>query len=901
MNAHSPFNVKQLVRSDGDYRAKRADRKPPREGRMGGAGHRFAFRVFDHRWVVLGAMSVNKFARKIGTALIFGALAASSHGGTTDLATEPFTSGGSLRALPNVMFVLDDSGSMKGDFLPDWAGPVLASDNVTVLTPFHRFYNSAFNGVAYNPATYYRPPVMYTGAGALDTTTYPSMNGQSVPQGGDATATVGTPNWLAVKGDGYGIQNVAPAPATANLQGNAYSYTTVPGEYCTDEKLRTCTASTTPTGIYTFPARLRWCDTSTNAQTSTTAAGTRCQAANIANTATNIANGVTPYTFARMPAPRTASITVSGTGSVTNITVDTLRILSAATGVGATATAVATAIAANINACTYGLAGSCATVGYSATSSGAVVTVTAPGTTSSAPVITGGTTAATAFAAPTSPVTSTITVTGAGAITGITVGGFQILSAATSAGAAVAPALTGSSTTSVPTTFSGTPNISTFTVTGGGVVSSITVNGEQILSAQTSSSGSTSTVATRIRNAINLCTAAATGSCTVGGYSASRSGSVVTITAPAPVVTGAATTTTTFSFGSPNVATINVTGYASSVTNITVGGLRITSGGTGTAGITSTTLMAAAIVAKINDCTAGLSGVCTVVGYSATNVGNVVSINAPSDTTAVATQVAANINACTAGFVGSCGVIGYKASSNGNVVTVIAPSATTVTPVISGGSATATAFGYGSVPGASLFTVITPSVTSYPFPGTATKATDRTDCAGTTCTYAEEMTNYANWYAYYRTRMQMMKTSASIAFSTVDDQFRVGYYSINNGSGSEFLNPSAFDGAQKNLWYAKFLNATPFGATPLRTALANTGRLYAGKLATLNGVAANDPMQYSCQQNFTILFDRRLLERLDDADEDRRCHRNRQSGPQRPAALLRRRHANPYDIHDVVE
>ncbi|MDP1733480.1 MAG: PilC/PilY family type IV pilus protein [Sulfuritalea sp.] len=797
---------------------------------------------------------LSEFVRKIGTALFLGALAANSHGGATDLATEPFTSGGSLRALPNVMFVLDDSGSMKGDFLPDWAGPVLASDNVTVLTPFHRFYNSAFNGVAYNPATYYRPPVMYTGAGALDTTTYPSMNGQSVANGGDATATAGSPNWLAVKGDGYGIQNVAPAPATANLQGNAFSYTTVPGEYCTDEKLRTCTASATPTGIYTFPAKLRWCDTSTNALTSTSAAGTRCQAANIANTATNIANGVTPYTFARMPGPRTATINVTGTGDVTNITVDTLRIISAATAAGGvSATAVATAIAANINACTYGLAGACTVVGYSATSLAGVVTVTAPGTTSSTPAITGGTTTATAFAAPISPVTSTITVTGTGSITGITVSGTQILSAPTSVATIATPVITGSITASpAPSTFAGTPNISTFTVSAGGVVNGITVGGAQILSAATTSSSTTSTVATRIRDKINLCTAARTGSCTVGGYSASVSGSIVTITAPSPVVTGATTTATTFS--TSNIATITVTGFASSVTNVTVGGLRITSGGTGTAGITTTTLMAAAIATKINDCSAGLSGSCTVVGYSATSASNVVTITAPSDTTAVATQIAANINACTAGIVGSCGVAGYKASSNGNVVTVVAPSATGVTPAISPNTTTTvSAFGYGSVPGSSLLTVITPSVTSYPFPGTATKATGRTDCAGTTCTFAEEMTNYANWYAYYRTRMQMMKTSASIAFSSVDDQFRVGYYSINNGSGSDFLNPSAFDGAQKNAWYTKFLNATPFGATPLRTALANTGRLYAGQLATLNGVTANDPMQYSCQQNFTIL------------------------------------------------
>jgi Tfp pilus tip-associated adhesin PilY1 len=796
---------------------------------------------------------LSEFARKIGAALILGTLVANSHGGATQLATEPFTSSGSLKALPNVMFVLDDSGSMNRDYLPDWAGPLRNSD-MSLANPLHRFFNSAFNGVAYNPATYYAPPKMYDAAGALDTSTYPSMNGQSVARGGDATATAGSPNWKAVKADGYGIQNVAPAAATANLEGNAFSYTTVPGEYCTDEKLRTCTASATPTGLYTFPAKLRWCDTSANAQVSTADAGTRCQAANIANTPTNIANGVTPYTFARMPAPRTATFTVTGSASaVTSVTVGGLQILSASTGIQGDTTLLATAIVTNINACTYGLAGACTVVGYSASNTGNVVTLTAPGTTGVAPVVTGGTVSApTAFTAPISPVTSTITVNSVGAITGITVSGSQILANATSGAPVSAPLVTGATTTS--TTFSGSPTTATITVTGfGSAVTGVTVDGKQILHASTGAQTSTGNMALAIRDKINLCTTALAGNCTVAGYSATRLGSVVTITAPKPVVTGATTTTTTFS-GSPNRALITVSGFGSAVTNITVGGLRILSASTGTAGITSVTLMAAAIRDKINACTTGLSGACTVVGYSATSALGVVTVTAPSDTTAVATQIAANINACTAGVTGNCGVAGYRASSNGNVVTLIAPSATTVTPVISPNTTTTvTALGYGSVPGASLLTVITPSITSYPFPNTATKALGRTDCAGTTCTYAEEMTNYANWYAYYRTRMQMMKTSASIAFSSVDDQFRVGYYSINNGTGSDFLNLSAFDGTQKNLWYSKFLNAVPFGQTPLRTALANTGKLYAGKLATLNGVAANDPMQYSCQQNFTIL------------------------------------------------
>lgn len=495
------------------------------------------------------------FAKRFAIAIFTFALVSNAHAGATALATQPFTSTNAVTALPNVMFVLDDSGSMDFDYLPDWAGPYKDYLGVTITTPTNRFFNSAYNGVAYNPATRYRPPVMYNSAGALDTTTYPSQTGQSAAQGGDVAATVGVPNWKAVKKDGYGIQ----ATTTANLEGNAFFYTVLPGEHCTTAQLRSCTASSTPTGSYTFPAKLRWCTTSLKAADTTANSNGFCQASNIADTPTNATNGVTHYTFPRIAAPRNAVITVTGGGTVTAVTVDTLNILSAS-------------------------------------------------------------------------------------------------------------------------------------------------------------------------------------------------------------ATGA-----------------------------------------------SDTDLAGAIVTQVNACT----------------------LKIPS--------------------VSSCAVVGYSATSSGNIVTLTAPGSTSSSPVVTGGATSVTAFSIGNVPGASLLTVITPSVSSYTYPGTATKSVNRTDCLGTTCTYAEEMTNYANWYAYYRTRMQMMKTSSSIAFSGVDEKFRVGYYSINNGTGSDFLNLSAFDATQKNLWYSKFFSATPFGATPLRLGLANTGRMYANKLSTLNGQSVTDPMQYSCQQNFSIL------------------------------------------------
>ncbi len=142
------------------------------------------------------------------------------------------------------------------------------------------------------------------------------------------------------------------------------------------------------------------------------------------------------------------------------------------------------------------------------------------------------------------------------------------------------------------------------------------------------------------------------------------------------------------------------------------------------------------------------------------------------------------------------------------------------------------------------------------------RAASRSDCAdvlGGTCTYDEEMTNFANWWTYYHTRMQSMKSSASRAFAAVENNRRVGYMSINNNTSSDFLNLDTFEDSltstQKSQWFAKLTSAIPGSSTPLRTALATAGQLYGGKLTgtVLNGSTVSDPMQYSCQRNFTIL------------------------------------------------
>ncbi|MEI8363551.1 MAG: hypothetical protein WCG35_10075, partial [Betaproteobacteria bacterium] len=136
------------------------------------------------------------------------------------------------------------------------------------------------------------------------------------------------------------------------------------------------------------------------------------------------------------------------------------------------------------------------------------------------------------------------------------------------------------------------------------------------------------------------------------------------------------------------------------------------------------------------------------------------------------------------------------------------------------------------------------------------KSADRTDCVGATCTYEEEMTNMANWYAYYRTRLQMMKSVAGRTFEKLDDKIRVGLITVDgyNTVPGNYLAIKDFDNAQKQLWLERLYSRTASGETPLRQVLSKVGQIYAGKKPITGFTAAvDDPMQFSCQQNFTLL------------------------------------------------
>lgn len=117
--------------------------------------------------------------------------------------------------------------------------------------------------------------------------------------------------------------------------------------------------------------------------------------------------------------------------------------------------------------------------------------------------------------------------------------------------------------------------------------------------------------------------------------------------------------------------------------------------------------------------------------------------------------------------------------------------------------------------------------------------------------------NYANWYYYYSTRMRMMKTSLTRAFAPLDDKYRIGFMTINDNTSEGILNVRDFGTSgsgtdaidQKALFYSRINGAYASNSTPLRAALSKAGLYFAKKLSG----QSYDPVQYSCQKNFTIL------------------------------------------------
>ncbi|MCC7039177.1 MAG: hypothetical protein IT516_02580 [Burkholderiales bacterium] len=146
-----------------------------------------------------------------------------------------------------------------------------------------------------------------------------------------------------------------------------------------------------------------------------------------------------------------------------------------------------------------------------------------------------------------------------------------------------------------------------------------------------------------------------------------------------------------------------------------------------------------------------------------------------------------------------------------------------------------------------------------------------------------ESINYANWYAYYSTRLNAAKTTTSQAFSYLTNvppdpiAYRVGFHTLGEeplgygGDGTPiiWLDVADWDPAQRTAWYGKLFGiAVSTYKTPTLDAMVRIGSLVergdnGGMPAYINPLpaSAKDPFaekspgsKITCQANYHILF-----------------------------------------------
>lgn len=138
----------------------------------------------------------------------------------------------------------------------------------------------------------------------------------------------------------------------------------------------------------------------------------------------------------------------------------------------------------------------------------------------------------------------------------------------------------------------------------------------------------------------------------------------------------------------------------------------------------------------------------------------------------------------------------------------------------------------------------------------------------TTRNGAAEIANFATWYSYHRTRSKVAKAGAAEAFSQLGENFRVGYDSIWNRSGSSSVSGSLpafripvqgndeglFKDANRTNWFDYLFRANASSGTPLHGALRRTGQYYETETGASGpwGPQTGDA-QLSCRQNYAIL------------------------------------------------
>lgn len=730
------------------------------------------------------------------TALVYFATALPAQAALTDLTNQPLANvAGTAAVKPNIMYLLDDSGSMMQQYTPDyvserWSTPNAndrhcydSADDTDTNRDLCIFGDPPFMSPDFNKQ-YYNPEIVYTPPVAWDGTPYPSQ-----------TAT-NTANWTAVRTDGFNVQNRNHFEQNASTWNIVSQYPS--RAWCKnvgDDPADTANCVINAGGYYYPDATFnRGQDGTVNFNNSPGGNG-----ANVLHAKFRLGN---PYYYRILPGEYCTDEALSNCVTVPlgGTPPDGYAYPARVRWCNSEANALAATPAAG--SCQAKKVGSYQFARFS---------ITAPASIAYGSIVVGSS-------------GSDHSVT----ISNVEVNGVRILHPApsgsfgnnVSGGGGVLTAGTGTNSSSERTSMANAiaANINNYTSSpdyiacaGNGTTGTGCKNTSQTIGAKTYNFASFN-LGTIAADTVIVIPLDAAGNPITDD---SRAGHVITVTAPSVGVTAASVNLTVTAVANP-----------SSLTGLTVNGVAII-GATVACNYSNTSSNRNTCAGSIRS---AINGYTSSPDYTATVSNNVVTIRAP-----VALGSSANGFPVAYTTGGGLGVSLSQGTLDGGVSRSIP---TTVTSITAGSAAT------------SSFqrTDIVPSAT-YP------RASTRTDCASTpgVCTYEEEMTNFANWYAYYRTRMQMMKTATGHAFLPLNNEYRLGFTTINNTSfsgtsGSRWLALDALEPTQKENWYEKLYAQSPSGSTPLRTALDRMGKLYEG---TLSG--APDPMEYSCQQNFTIL------------------------------------------------
>jgi len=152
-------------------------------------------------------------ARLIAAGLV--CLAQPALAGTVTISSTPLATAGGSSVLPNLMFVLDASGSMdsdyNGDFVNDSGKCMTRSGPSTTCTPGDPPWSAGgangMNGVGYDPMMAYKPALRSTGGSVL----------------GNSTATFGnTLTLTSVPNDAFGVQSTGNTNVTTGIQDLRY-------------------------------------------------------------------------------------------------------------------------------------------------------------------------------------------------------------------------------------------------------------------------------------------------------------------------------------------------------------------------------------------------------------------------------------------------------------------------------------------------------------------------------------------------------------------------------------------------------------------------------------------------------------------------------------------------------